>query len=76
MKLPAAGVSKREVKSKVAVSESNMRKAATRLLSSALVSTEISYLQRTLGTSTTQEELDAKVVAVRSLPWSSIVEAE
>ena len=64
---------KREVKSKVAVSEANLRKAASRLLATRLVSTEIVYVQRELGASATQEDLDAKVLAVRALPWSSIV---
>ena len=63
----------REVKSKVAVSELNLRKAAARLLPSKLVSTEVMYIQRVLGSSATQEELDAKVVAVREMPWASIV---
>jgi hypothetical protein len=67
---------KKEVKAKVAVSEANLRKAASRLLATHLVSTEISYVQRTLGSSATQEELDARILAVRSLPWSSIVENE
>ena len=55
------------------VSEVNLRKAATRLLTSALVSTEIAYLQHVLGTSATQVELDDKVMAVRKMPWASIV---
>lgn len=55
------------------VSASNITKAASRLLSQRLVSTEIDYIQRTLGTSSTQQEIDASVMAVRSLPWSSIV---
>jgi len=59
--------------SKIAVSELNLRKAAARLLASDLVSTEMSYVQRVLGSSATQEDLDAKVLAVRALPWSSIV---
>ncbi len=67
---------KRDVRAKVAVSEANMRKAASRLLGTRLVSTEIFYVQRVLGASATQEELDEKVLAVRALPWSSIVEAE
>ncbi|HUR83116.1 MAG TPA: hypothetical protein VM733_20335 [Thermoanaerobaculia bacterium] len=57
---------------KVAVSELNIRKAATRLLTTKLVSTEIAYVQRTLGNTTTQELLDQRVLAVRSLPWSEI----
>ena len=67
---------KREVKAKVAVSEANLRKAADRLLPTRLVSTEMSYVQRELGASATQEDLDAKILAVRKLPWASIVEAE
>jgi len=67
----AAGVSKRV--SKVPVTEANIRKASTRLLATKLVSTEMSYVRRELGTSATQDELDAKIIAVRSLPWDSIV---
>jgi hypothetical protein len=63
----------RVVTPKVAVSEANLRKAAARLLKSKLVSTEISYIQRELGNTATQAALDAKVLAVRSMPWSSIV---
>lgn len=58
---------------KIAVSESNLKKAATRLLSTKLVSTEVAYIQRELGTTATQEVVDAKVIAVRAMPWSSIV---
>ena len=57
---------------KVSISELNVRKAAARLLKVKLVSTEIAYVQRTLGTSATQEELDAHVLGVRSMPWSAI----
>ena len=57
---------------KVSVSELNVRKAATRLLSVKLVSTEIAYVQRTLGASATQEQLDERILAVRSLHWSAI----
>lgn len=63
----------KSVEKKIAVTETNLRKAATRLLATKLVSTELAYLQRELGTSATQEALDAKVVAVRSMPWASIV---
>ncbi len=31
------------------------------------------YVQRILGTSATQQEIDDHVVAVRRLPWTSIV---
>lgn len=58
---------------RIAVSETNLRKAGQRLLRSTLVSTEIAWLQRELGTSATQETVDARVVAVRSMPWESIV---
>ena len=67
---------KAKAKAKVAVTESNMRKAAARLLPNALVSTEMSFVQRELGASATQEDLDAKIIAVRALPWASIVEPE
>jgi hypothetical protein len=66
----------KERATRVPVSELNLRKAASRLLSSALVSPEIQYIQRVLGASATQEDLDAKVVAVRSMPWASIVEPD
>ena len=58
---------------KLTVSANNLAKAAERLLSQRLVSTEIEYLQRTLGSSSTQKDIDASVLAVRKLPWSSIV---
>ena len=58
---------------RVAVSELNLRRAAKRLLGGTLVCTEVSYIQRELGTKSTQEELDAKVLAVRKMPWASIV---
>jgi hypothetical protein len=61
---------------KIAVTESNVRKTATRLLSVKLVSTEIAYVQRVLGNTATQSALDAKVMAVRSMPWASIVVPE
>ena len=60
----------------VSVSELNLRKSAVRLLGQNLVSTEVHYLQRTLGTKATQGEIDKNVVAVRGLPWASIVEPE
>jgi hypothetical protein len=58
---------------KIAVSESNLRKAAARLLATRLVSTEIAYIQRELGNSATQATVDATVLAVRAMPWASIV---
>lgn len=73
-KKPAATLSaKTPAAKKLPVSATNIAKAASRLLSQRLVSTEIDYIQRTLGSSTTQETLDNTVLAVRSLPWSSIV---
>lgn len=69
----ARSIEDRPVKNKIAVSEANLRKAAARLLGAKLVSTEVVYIQRELGSSATREELDAKVVAVRAMPWSSIV---
>lgn len=67
---------KRSLTPKIAVTEPNLRKAAARLLPTSLVSTEIDYVQRELGSTATQEEVDAKVLAVRALPWASIVQAE
>lgn len=61
---------------RVPVSESNLRKAAARLLTSGLVSTEIDYVQRTLGNSATQQDIDTNVLAVRKLAWSAIVVAD
>lgn len=60
---------------RITISELNVRKTATRL-SMKLVSTEVSYVQRTLGHSATQEELDAKVLAVRRMPWAEIALAD
>ena len=61
---------------RVPVSELNLRRAATRLLTSNLVSTEVMFIQQELGSSATQSDLDAKVVAVRAMPWASIVIAD
>lgn len=61
---------------KIAVTDTNVAKAAMRLLSQRLVSTEIHYVQRVLGTNASQADLDAQVIAVRKLPWSSIVLAD
>ena len=62
-----------EEQKRVSVSESNIRKAATRLLNQNLVSTEIDYVQRVLGTTATQKDIDDNVIAVRGMVWSSIV---
>ena len=58
--------------SRVPVSELNVVKTAARLMTTKLVSTEIAYVQRVLGASATQDQLDEKVLAVRRMPWSSI----
>jgi hypothetical protein len=58
---------------KMPVSATNIAKAAARLLTQRLVSTEIDYIQRTLGASSTQQQIDANVLAVRRMPWASIV---
>jgi len=58
---------------RIAVSESNVVKAAMRLLSQRLVSTEVSYVQRVLGSTASQLDIDNQVLAVRKLPWASIV---
>jgi len=54
------------------VTDGNLRKAALRLLGQPLVSTEVQYVQRTLGDKATQKEIDDKIVAVRKMPWASI----
>ena len=58
------------------VTDSNLRKAALRLLGQPLVSTEVQYVQRTLGNSATQQDMDDKILAVRKMPWASIVLAD
>jgi hypothetical protein len=58
---------------KLPVSEGNITKAAIRLLSQKLVSTEVHYIQHVLGARATQDDIDANVVAVRKMPWASIV---
>lgn len=67
---------RREDAKRIPVSESNLRKAAARLLTSGLVSTEVDYVQRVLGNSATQQDIDANVLAVRKLAWSAIVVAD
>jgi hypothetical protein len=61
---------------KLPVSEGNVGKAAMRLLSQRLVSTEVAYVQRVLGNTASQSDIDAQVIAVRKLPWASIVIAD
>lgn len=71
--MPVAKPAIKVRESKITVSESNLRKAASRLLATKLVSTEVAYIQHELGSSATQSAVDAMVVAVRAMPWSSIV---
>jgi hypothetical protein len=56
------------------VSETNLRKTALRVLNGQrLVSTEVAYILRTLGTKATQQVMDTTVLQVRKMPWASIV---
>jgi hypothetical protein len=73
MKAVKGAVEKKVRSPRTTVTESNVRKAAARLLSQKLVSTEIQYIQHVLGSTATQQELDDKVVAVRKMPWATIV---
>ena len=63
---------KPEKAKKLTVSDINLKKAAIRLLGQKLVSNEVLYIQRHLGTTATQAQLDANVLAVRKLPWAKI----
>jgi len=65
-----------KVSPRLRVTDLNLRKASQRLLGQNLVSTEMHYVQRTLGTSATQQEIDDQVLAVRRLPWTSIAVAD
>lgn len=59
---------------KFPVSSLTLKKTAIRVLNGhALVTPEIAYIQRSLGATATQEELDNIVLEVRKMPWSSIV---
>lgn len=66
----------RVIRKTIPVSELNLSKAAMRLLGQRLVSPEVQYIQRTLGLSATQEELDDKVLAVRKMPWAKLIVPE
>jgi hypothetical protein len=57
---------------KLPVSELNLKKSAIRLLGQKLVSNEVMYIQRRLGATATQGQLDENVLAVRKLPWTKI----
>lgn len=60
---------------KVPVSERCLQSAASRLLKGGnkLVSAEIFYIQKRLGQTATQVEIDEQVLAVRQVPWSRLV---
>ena len=62
----------------IAVTPTNLKKTAQRVLNGqALVSPEIEYIVRTMGSKkTTQQELDAMVMNVRRMPWATIMPAE
>ncbi|PYQ61541.1 MAG: hypothetical protein DMF58_04450 [Acidobacteria bacterium] len=62
----------REKVKKFPVSDLNLKRAAIRLLGQKLVSNEVLYIQRQLGATATQQQLDENVVAVRKLPWVQI----
>jgi len=56
------------------VSEKTIKSSAARVTSQGtLVSAEIMYVQRQLGRSATQEEIDASVVAVRKMKWVDVM---
>ena len=61
---------------KLRVTDLNLRKASERLLGQKLVSAEVQYVQRALGNSATQEQIDEKIRAVRALPWASVFIAD
>lgn len=61
---------------KLPVTEKNLQSAAQRLLTRGrLVSVEVDYLRRTLGNSATPAEMDEKILAVRSMPWSELMQS-
>ncbi len=66
----------RKSRAKLPVTEGSLTKAALRLLTQRLVSPEIQYVQRVLGARATQEDIDKNVLAVRKMPWASIVVAD
>jgi hypothetical protein len=57
---------------KLPVSDLNLKKTAIRLLGQTLVSPEMQYIQRQLGATATQKQLDDNVVAVRKMPWAKL----
>ncbi|PYQ27928.1 MAG: hypothetical protein DMF57_17940 [Acidobacteria bacterium] len=61
---------------KVPVNDTNLKKAAIRLLGQRLVSNESLYIRSKLAPSVTQQEMDDSVLAVRKLPWATIAIVE
>jgi hypothetical protein len=57
---------------KFPVSDLNLKKTAIRLLGQTLVSPEMQYIQRQLGATATQKQLDDNVLAVRKMPWAEL----
>ncbi|MFN2239717.1 MAG: hypothetical protein ABR524_10025 [Thermoanaerobaculia bacterium] len=57
---------------KVAVTERILQHAAVRLISTPLVSVEISYLQKHLGNTETETNINEAVASVRRLPWATV----
>ncbi|HVR42994.1 MAG TPA: hypothetical protein VMS56_06060 [Thermoanaerobaculia bacterium] len=55
------------------VTEKNLQRSADRLITTRLVSQEIEYLQRTLGSTAGQAKIDDAILAVRKLPWAELV---
>jgi hypothetical protein len=73
MKAPKVKAVREPRAPRMRVSDLNLRRASERLLGHTLVSTEMQYVQRVLGASATQQEIDDNVMAVRRLPWTDIV---
>lgn len=71
-KKKAAAPAKGEGEGRVAVTPRNLQLAAARLIPNPLVSVEVSWLQKTLGSSATQTAIDQQIIAVRKMPWTSI----
>jgi hypothetical protein len=61
---------------RIVVSQTTLTKAALRLLNQRLVTPEIAYVQQQLGKTATQTAIDDSVLAVRKLPWTTIVVAD
>jgi hypothetical protein len=76
MKVAKVVVAKVKASPRLRVTDLNLKKASQRLLGQSLVSTEMQYVQRVLGATATQQEIDDNVMAVRRLPWASIAVAD